>query len=91
MPSKNYKMEVTTLKGELVKCIINKVLQENLFESVSILQSTLQNNLNTYLKFTTTVAPVKLTNGFMHSEVIFEDSKGMKVINFTVSPNVSID
>lgn len=84
-------MEVTTLKGELIKCVINKVLQENLFESVSILQSTLQNNLNNYLKFTATVSPVKLTNGFMHSEVIFEDKHGPRVINFTVSPNVSID
>ena len=84
-------MEVTSLKGELIKCVINKVLQENLFESVSILQSTLQSNLNNVLKFTATVAPVKLTNGFMHSEVIFEDFNTMKVINFTVSPNVSID
>jgi hypothetical protein len=66
-------------------------LQENLFESVSILQSTLQSNLNTYLKFTATVSPVKLTIVFLLSEVIFEYSKGMKVIHFTVSPNVSID
>ncbi len=76
---------------ELVKKSIYEVLQDTLFESVDILQSTLQEYLDKNLTFKTQVAPVNLTNGFTHSYVTYNEDNTSKVINFTVYPNATFD
>ena len=82
-------MEVTNT--ELVKRSIYEVLQDTLFESVDILQSTLQEYLDKNLTFKTQVAPVKLTNGFTHSYVTYNEDNVPKVIDFTVYPNATFN
>jgi demethoxyubiquinone hydroxylase (CLK1/Coq7/Cat5 family) len=79
-------MKKITLRGKLIKTIVNDFIKNHLFEHVNILNE-LQEELDKHLKFEVHVDNIEHINGSTSGLIYFKpnESKSTKVINVIVS------
>jgi hypothetical protein len=81
-------LENKSYRGMLVEVVIQSYIKENLFETVEDLKETLQERLNSNLKFETRVSEIEIKNGHTFGKISFDDGNGeIRIIDFTVILN----
>ena len=74
--------------GKLIEEIITNYVNENIFEPNTEFKESLQEKLNSILKFATKVNNIENKNGFTISNVQFENENGVaSVMDFTITYN----
>lgn len=75
-------------RGMLVEIIVKSFIKEHLYDSVDELKETLQERLNSNLKFETNVFDVDTKNGHTLGKIHFNDENDtVKIIDFTITSN----
>ena len=74
--------------GKLIEEIVNRYLKENVFKLTSEFKESLQENLNSLLKFETKVNDIKNENGITFGTVNYKNENGVdSVMDFTIIHN----
>ena len=74
--------------GKLIEEIVNRYLKENVFKLTSEFKESLQENLNSLLKFETKVNDIKNENGITFGTVNYKNENGVdSVMDFTITYN----
>lgn len=75
-------------RGMLVEIIVKSFIKEHLYNSVDGLKETLQERLNSNLRFETNVFDIDTKNGHIFGKIHFNDENDtIKVIDFTITSN----
>jgi hypothetical protein len=81
-------MNIKTKNGKLIEEIITNYVNENIFEPITKIKKSLQDNLDSILKFKTKVNDIKNKNGFIFGNINFINEDGFNsVMNFTITYN----
>jgi hypothetical protein len=81
-------MNIKTKNGKLIEEIITNYVNENIFEPITKIKESLQDNLDSILKFKTKVNDIKNKNGFIFGNINFINEDGFNsVMNFTITYN----
>lgn len=85
---KEYYGKQKSYRGMLVEIIVKSFIKEHLYNSVDGLKETLQERLNSNLRFETNVFDIDTKNGHIFGKIHFNDENDtIKVIDFTITSN----
>ena len=83
-----------SLRGNIIKTIVDYLIEENLYGSLDTLKEDMQTKLNENLRFKTLVSDITqyAENGLMLGEIYFENDMNRKsMISFTVAPGICLN